>query len=157
MPRPPSIILFERLYLGSLVVFLLGTAAFWSRTQAIAQEKIAAMPQAQANSAIGSIMTGTMAGTVVLVAAVSVLFWWLVARQRSAVGKWLVVATEVLGALSALSAIFTLVRGTNPNPPGAIVQLVATLLAIAAAVLLFRPDTRPWFGEDAGVGPDRTY
>ena len=48
VPRPPSIQRFELLYLGSLALFLVTTALFWTQAQAQAT----AMPQLQANPAL---------------------------------------------------------------------------------------------------------
>ena len=141
--RPPAIQLFERLYLGSLALYLIGAALFWGRTQAT----IAAMPQLQANPAIGSFVIVIMVGTIVVIAAASLLFWWLVVRQRSAVGKWLVVVTEALGALSALATLVQLLRGLSLNPAGSALNLVATARLVGAAVALFRPGADAWFAE----------
>jgi hypothetical protein len=146
--RPPSIVLFERLYLGSLALYLINSAVFWSSNRAIAMST----PQVQASPEAASMVGVIMVASLAITAGISLLFWWLVARQRSTVGKWLVVATEVIGALFGLFALFQLVRGVAPNVPSAALGIVSTALAVVAAIVLFRPDATAWLGEeDAGT------
>lgn len=111
MQRPPSIVLFERLYLGSLMLWAVNTALFWSRTREI----MAQNPQLQANPQVAAIVAPLMIASLVATVGVSLLFWFLVARRGSVAGKWLVVVTEALGALFALIAILRLVQGRTPN------------------------------------------
>ena len=147
MTRPPSIVLFERLYLGSLAIYLINAAMFWTQSR----DTVAAMPQIQANPAIAALVPPIMLGSLAVTVLFAILFWWLVARQRSEVGKWLVVVTEAIGGLFGLFALLQLVWGTAVNPTAAAIGLLATALAVAAAVVLFRPDARAWFGEEPGV------
>ena len=145
MPRPSSIVSFERLYLGSTALYVINAALYWSATREI----MASTPQAQANPAVVSMLGAIMTGSLALTVVVSLLFWFLVARQRSVVGKWLVVVSEAVGVLFAAVALLRLARGTSPNPPSVVMGLVSTALAVAAAVFLFRPDAKVWLGEDA--------
>ncbi len=143
MLRPASIINFERLYLGSFVLWAINTFASWSTMRAM----IANNPQVAANPMAGSVM-GSMLGTsAIITAAVSLLLWWLVARKASVVGKWMVVVTEGIGALLALFSLVALATGKAPSMLLGLSSLVATGLAIAAAVMLFRPDARAFLGE----------
>lgn len=145
LPRPPSIRAFERLYLASLLLYIVVTAIFWSRTR----ETMLSMPQMQANPDVAGIVGAIMIGSFAVTIGVALLFWWLVTRARSVAGKWLVVVTEAFGALFAVFALLRLVQGTADSVVGTMVSLLVTGLAIAAAVMLFRPDARAWFGEDA--------
>ena len=147
MPRPPSIIAFERLYLASLLLYIVVTAVFWSRTR----ETMLTMPQMQANPDMAGFVDAIMIGSFAVTVGVALLFWWLVARARSVAGKWLVVVTEAIGAVFAVFALLRLVQGVADSAVGSAVSLLVTGLAIAAAVMLFRPDARAWFGEDTAA------
>lgn len=150
MGRPPSIISFERLYLGSIALYILNAALFWSQMRGAMDQS----PQIQANPDMATVVGGIMVGSLVVTVLVSILFWWLVARQASVAGKWLVVGTEAIGALFALFALYKLATGSSPNPAGTAVGLVVTGLAIAAAAMLFRPDAKVWLGEDETVSDE---
>ena len=141
MSRPPSILLFERLYLGSTALYLINAVLFWAG----AREAMLMTPQVSANPAIARLIPGIMVGSLALSVGLSLLFWFLVARRGSMAGKWLVVVTEGLGACAALLAIVRLLRGA---PFGISIALgfIATAMAIAAAALLFRPDAQRWLG-----------
>ena len=149
MSRPPSIILFERLYLGSIALYILNAALFWTQNRAL----VAAMPQLRANAQLASLVGAIIVGSLVVTLLLSLLFWWLVAKQRSEAGKWAVVVTEVIGALLAVLPLIRLVQGATPNVVGAVLGLASTALAIWAATLLFRPDAQPWFGEQDAAEP----
>lgn len=153
MEKPSSIRMFGALYLGSLALWAANTALFWSRAQAI----MAQSPQIRANPQVAAVIGPIMIGALVVTAACTLLFWFLVVRLRSVVGKWLVAATEAIGALFAAFAILKLVGGRVPATPSILIGLVVTGLAVAAAAMLFRPDAAAWFatpdgGDDAG-GP----
>lgn len=145
LPRPASIVAFERLYLGSLLLYIVVTAVFWTRTR----ETMLTMPQMRANPDVAGIIGPIMIGSFAVTVGVALLFWWLVARKHSVAGKWLVVVTEAIGALFAIFALLRLVQGTADSTVGSALSLLVAGLAIAAAVMLFRPDARAWFGEDA--------
>ena len=146
MPRPPSIIAFERLYLASLAVYLVSGFLSWTTARETALSATGARGNTEAmQAAIGPVMLVTLAVTVL----VSVLLWYLVARRRSIVGKWLVVVSEAIGAVLAVLAIVQLVASGAPNAAGIALGAISTALAVVAAVMLFRPDTKPWFGESS--------
>jgi hypothetical protein len=148
MNRPPSILNFERLYLASIAVYVLGTILFWGQ----AREAALAAPQVQAAPAIATMVPGIMIGSLLLIVLASLLFWWLVARARSVVGKWLVVVTEAFGVLYALYLLIGLASGAAMTG-SIVVSLLATVLAAAAAVMLFRADATAWLNEDTPVEP----
>lgn len=148
MTRPPSIVRFEQLYLGSIAVWLLTTLGFWSLNRKLIEEN----PQTAANPQMQSFALTLMVATAVIVLAVSVLLWWLAARRASPVGKWLVVATEALGVLLALYSLYLLATGAAPNVVNALGNLISTALAASAALLLFRPDAKAWFADGRGEG-----
>ncbi|WP_174279928.1 hypothetical protein, partial [Sphingomonas bacterium] len=145
MPRPAAITLFDRLYLLSILVYVVNAAFSWGKMQAVMLEQ----PAVQANPAMGPVITGAAIGWLVVVVLVSVLFWWLVSRARSQAGKWLVLVTEAVGVLIGLWALVQLARGVSPNAPGTAIGLVSTVLAAAAGAMLLRADAQPWFAGDA--------
>ena len=148
MPRPPSILLFERLYLGSLLLTVIGTVMFWSTTR----DLMLAMPNVQGNDSVATLIPAIMVGTLIVTLLASLLIWWLVARAGSVIGKWLAVGTEALGALFAVLAVLRLVRGTTGDLPQSLINLAASVLAIAAAAMLFRADAQPWFRDEVTGG-----
>lgn len=139
-PRPPAIVAFERLYLGSTLLYVIVSAVFWSQTREL-------MLAFQGAQGVAGMITGIMVVTLLITLGASLLLWWLVARQRSVVGKWLVVATEVIGVIGGLFALLRLIQGSTPNAAQSAMTLVVTALAVAAAAMLFRADARAWFGE----------
>lgn len=148
MTRPSSIVAFERLYLGSIAVYLLNALVFWSTNR----ELMNSMSQIRSAPGLAELIGPIAIATLVVTVLISLLFWFLIVRKRSAVGKWLVVATEVIGVLMAVPALISLVSGTAPNPPGVALSLLATALAVAAAAMLFRADAKAWFAEGSVGG-----
>ncbi|WP_419808788.1 hypothetical protein [Sphingomonas sp.] len=142
-PRPPSIAAFERLYLGSTALYVIVTLIYWSATR----EMMAASSQVQSNPQVGGMIGGIMIGSFAVTVLVALLLWWLVARGRSVVGKWLVVGTEAIGAIGGLLALLRLARGTAGDLTQALLGLLVTALAIAAAAMLFRADATAWLTE----------
>jgi hypothetical protein len=138
MTRPPSIVAFERCYLGSVAVGLANTALTWNDRLALpAVRRAAAM-------APGSFVPLMVAG-VVGGAAISLLLWFLAARRGWLPAKWIVVA---FFALAVLGLLLSLAQGSFVSGLGGALTALSTLLQAAAAWMLFRPDARAWFGED---------
>ena len=81
--RPPSIVLFDRLFLASLAVSLISLALNYA---AIAQQVTGAPGMAELG--LGA---GFFAGILVVSYAISVLLWFLVAHKASNVAKWILV------------------------------------------------------------------
>lgn len=149
MDRPVSIVNFERLYLGSFVLWLVSTLAFWSTTS----QTMLTNPAVTANPQMAQLVTPIMLGAFVVVAAVTLLLWYLVARKASSVAKWFVVAFEAIGVLKTIPVLLAIARGTTGNVLLAVIGLVCTALAVAAAVMLFKRDARAWLGELEPMGP----
>ena len=147
MQRPPSIVSFERLYLGSIVLGLVNTAIGWKAREDLlnANPAVAGNPQAQA------MLAWMLPAATVVGLAISLLLWFLVARKASLVAKWIVTVFAGFGAIGAIGVLWTLVRGLSPSLLVSVVGLVTTGLSIAAAAMLFRPDARLWFGEEPDV------
>ena len=134
--RPPSIVLFERLYLRGLAVGLVNSALL---VTSVSEAEFAAE---------GTSFFGILATALVI----SLLLWFFVAHRRSSIAKWILIALFALGLLG-LPAI--LGEGVFDVTDG---LTVATWLLQAAAIwMLFRPDSAEWFrgshsGDAATIG-----
>ncbi len=133
--RPNSIILFERLYLASLAIGLVNIVSSFDRTVA----------QFQANPAVAQLGWG--GGTVMALSAfgigISLLLWYFIARSPSAIAKWILVIFTALGLLGLPGQL-----ASSGGMALALLVLV-NLLQLAAVVMLFRADTKPWFAGEA--------
>lgn len=136
MTTPPSIRRFALFWWAATAAWLLGTMLAWKRTQAT----LAANPQTAAAADIAQPIT------VAIVLGVTALLWWLVVRRASPIGKWLSVA---IAACSAMTEVFRLAGVANDaswHPLSLVSLLVGSVLTVAAAIALFRPDAAAWFG-----------
>ena len=128
--RPPSIVMFERLFLASLAVSVLGfIVSYREITETLARD-----PGVQ-QLGLGS---GFIVGTAAAGYALYLLLWYLIARRASKVAKWILV---VLIAISVLSTLPGLPSAWDTT---ALFGLVVTVLEIAAIVFLFRADATAW-------------
>lgn len=139
MERPRSIVLFERCYLGGLVVGLVNTGVSWNATLTRLTEDPAA---AQLGTSFGQSM---IIGGTVLGIGISLLLWYFTARQHSVVTKWII---TVFFALGVLGLLLGAVRGTMPQGVSGILVVIAWVLDAIAVWLLFKTDSKLWFGEE---------
>lgn len=139
MSRPPSIVRFEQLYWASTILGWINTALQWSTAQA-----------AFASNPVLSRQGWMLPTTTLASVAIAFLLWYFIARQASVVAKWVQVVFAAFAALSILSAVYFFAVGNAPPLLPSLLGIVANLLYVGAAVLLFRPDARAWFGEEAG-------
>lgn len=136
MPRPPSIVRFERLYFASFGVGLIGWAVTWNTLSA----RLATDPR---TAPYGWLLPAA----VVLGAAISLALWYLAARRASLAAKWIVVVLTAIAMLRFVINVPAMLRGLMT--PGELTLSIAALaLSVAAAARLFRVDARAWFGED---------
>lgn len=140
MDRPPSIKQFERLWWGSTLLWGLGTRLAWERTA----------NALNARSQTAQVAELALWGNVVLVLALTLLLWWLAARRGSMIGKWLVVAAAAMSGVRVMVLLISLAGGANLHPLSQGMFFLSAALTIWSAVMLFRPDARPWFGETDG-------
>ena len=136
--RPASITIFERCYLGAWILGLINTALSWD----IAQEILNANP-AIAELGPGFVSTMLIGGTAIG-AAITLTLWYFVARRGARVAKWIVV---ILYALGAVSFLRQLMGADTVMRLGFGILFVQFILQTIAVVMLFRPDTKSWFGE----------
>ena len=138
MVRPQSIIWYEHVYLSSFVLGLAASALNWSnRAAALAANPVLAG------------RTWVLWTTLIVGIGVSLTLWHFTARRPSVLAKWVVTVFAIWGAVIALSSIFAIYRLATMQMgvgPAVIVVLIANILYIAAATLLFRPDAAQWFG-----------
>jgi hypothetical protein len=124
--------MFERLFLGSLVLGALNVVLGYGD----AADQMANDPGAQ-QLGLGS---GFFVGITVASFVVYLVLWFLIARQASAIAKWILVVFVVLGVVFALPAL----GGTWGVT--LVLSLVIHALELLALVYLFRPDAKAWLG-----------
>lgn len=130
MTRPNSIIWFERVFLGSMLLGLINSALTWSTIN----EQMAATPGA---SALGSnFLIGTMAVGLVI----NLLLWYFIARKGSNVARIIWTVLFAIGIFGVVAMFF------QPTPLSMkIVPLISFVLQGIGIFLLWRPDAKPWF------------
>ena len=130
MSRPSSVILFERLFLVSTLLGLINTMLLQPRVAANHPEL-----------SPGLMLAVTVVG-VAIAGGLLLLLWYFAARRGSTIARWLLVA---LGAWTLYSLINLLVSGSAVSGLLTASVIAANVLQLAAIVMLFRPDARPWF------------
>lgn len=134
--RPKSIVLFDRMFLASLVIGAINAVLTFNDMM----DALATNP----NTA----PLGWGSGAVVAIIAVSLLIplllWHYIAHRASSLAKWILVVLTVGGIL------FAGVDLTRMGSLSEIAVLAVTVLQIAAIVMLFRPDANAWFAEQHG-------
>ena len=145
MERPVSIVWFERCYLGSLVVGLIGGALQYPQVAA----KMAETPGADQFGP--SFFPAMMAVGFALSIAVTLLLWFFTARKGAVVTKWII---TVLLVLQVLNLGFAAVMHRLPEGLGGVIAIVAFVLDAVAVWQLFRPDAEAWFAR--GTTPSDT-
>ena len=142
--RPKSIVLFERVYLLSIVVSIVAIALGWNQ--------VSAMAAAQSGLPAGA-QQGVLIGAVVFAFLVPLLLLYFIARRASNVAKWIFVA---LTAYSLLSSLLALARPEAAKDLLFVLNAIAVVLTLYCAWLLFRPDAKAWLeskGADAPADP----
>ncbi|ALJ12793.1 hypothetical protein [Sphingopyxis macrogoltabida] len=140
--KPDSIILFDRLYLGSLVLGALNFIIGWSAIS----EKLASSPEFAATG-FGS---GFIIASFVIGMIINLVIWYFISARASKVAKWILVAFFALGLVSILRNL------DNPLGPQGLslgVTFVLTILQGVAIYMLFRPDAAAWFNGKPPVDP----
>lgn len=140
--RPPSIVSFERLYLGSFAVSLIGWAFSWQQTA----DRLAIDPK---TASFGWLLPAAL----LFSCAITLTLWYLIARRASAAAKWVV--TVLTGLAVVRFALNLMVVAGGKVPVTAVLLSAAiTVLGVAAVVQLFRADARVWFGEGLEPGEE---
>lgn len=133
--RPVSIVRFDRLYLASIVVGLIGNIIEWPVTLARLTENpdTAALGSSAAIAAGGMIATGVM---------IALLLWFFAAKRASNVARWII---AVFTAFAVGSLLFGFGAGAVILDVGGVLRILAVVLQAAATFFLFRPDAAAWF------------
>ncbi len=139
MVRPASIVRFDRFYLLSIAIGVIGTILQWPQLMAMIESDPSFAPVRSAGVVLAAVFAG--AGVVI-----SLLLWYFVARQGSVVAKWIV---TVFTALSLGSLLLGISSGTVASDASGILRMVGVVLQLIATIALFRRDARPWFTNDA--------
>ena len=153
--RPNSIIMFERLYLASLVVVVIQSIAAYF----VMQQAFGAMPAGGPpgmSGVFGGMMIGSILIGLIFSAGIPGLLCWLAARKRTEVAKWLLLAISVISVMGWLAVV--IMTSLMPEQvardlagfagwQGGLIALVGVgeLLGVAALVFLFRRDATEWF------------
>lgn len=142
MQRPPSIILFERLFWSSTLVSIVTTFITWNE-MATAFDREAGV--GRSSGSFGVVF-------VILVISLAIVFalWYAIARRGSNVAKWIYVVLAAIGALQTIAGLF------NPDGLGTLSlagSLLSTALSVASAAVLFRADAVAWLSGKPPVDP----
>ncbi len=140
MQRPPSIVRYEQLYLGSFILGLVVSAVSWQGRAA----------QLSANPALGNLQW-VMPVALVVGIVISITLWYFTARNPSIAAKWVVTVFAALSLLGIARNLYALVSGTVPLL-STLFAILVSVLYVAAAVMLFKPDAKLWFGEEPADG-----
>ena len=132
--RPQSIVNFERFYLGAAAVGIVNSIISWSDSRAA----LDAIPNA------GALGGGTLILSMLFGLAITAALWYFIARKGSSIAKWIAV---VFFAFGLIGLLMMLTGGKFPSGIPGILSAVGIVLHLVAITYLFRPDTRPWFGE----------
>lgn len=132
--RPKSIQLFERLYLASIALYVIATVVDWNIVVTAAN----AVPGV---GGAGAVITGGVLAGVVLA---RLAIWYFVAKTGSVVARWLAVALFLLNLWGIADTIMLVGQGRT----GAAVSLGSLIVELAAIIMLFRADAKPWFEYD---------
>lgn len=139
--RPQSIVMFERLFLGSLALSTLSyTVSYNTINEAAARDP-----------AMGQLGLG--GGFVIVMFAVGtgifLLLWYLIARKAVNGAKWVLVA---LLLLSLVSLVSSLLRGFSLDL-ASLLSLAVYALEVAATAYLFRDDAKAWLKGERSTDP----
>ena len=139
--KPDSIRKFDWLYLGSIVVGMIGLALGWGTlTEQMNQEFIAQGIEPDSSIATGALIGGFAIGT-----AISLALWFLISVLRIEFVKWILVLF-VLWSLVSLAGGIALSGFDMIQISG----IVSTIMSIAAIYMLFQPDAKEWFAAKRG-------
>lgn len=134
MTRPPSIVWFERCYLGALLLSVIENVLQWDSLNA----RFAAIPN-------GAAMAQWLVPTMILVGlGIGLILWYFAARRAAPVAKWIVAVFFGIGLLGIIPAIF---GGAFPQGLPGILSIVGLVLNAIAVWMLFRPDANAWFAK----------
>lgn len=137
--RPQSIVMFERLFLASLVVSAV--------TFAVGYDAIMASMAADPTLRQAGLGSGFLIGAVIVEYAFYLLLWYLIARRGANWAKWVFILVLAISLTSVGRAFGSDLSLT------VLMGLAVYVLRVLAAVYLFRPDAIVWLRGDAVDDP----
>ncbi|MXO96852.1 hypothetical protein GRI34_10545 [Erythrobacter aquimaris] len=138
--KPAAIKKFDFLYIGSMVVSVLGAVLSFDDLVAISDDQLAT----EGLPAMGSgVLLIGLAFTIVITLAL----WFLVSKLRIEFVKYIL-------ALFAAYSIFSVAMGSSAEVPmtNLLIGWVSTIMSVAAVYFLFTPEAKAWFAEKRGSG-----
>ncbi|NTZ43591.1 hypothetical protein G7A66_10955 [Altererythrobacter sp. SALINAS58] len=141
--RPRSILIFERLFLASMIGSIIGFV--------LSYDAIADAIGAEPDLVRVGISPASAIAFFALTTAIWLLLYWLVAHRASNAAKWVL---TVLTGLGLLMVPLTLASEANF---AMFFSLMVTALGVGAVLALFRPDARDWLEGGSGVEDADTY
>ncbi|CAH0498338.1 hypothetical protein [Novosphingobium sp. CECT 9465] len=136
--RPASIQWFERIYFATLAIGLINLLIHYGTLSEVL---------GGSGQTMGIVLISFLAGI-----AISLVFWYLVARRASTIAKWFLVVLVVIG-LIGLPGGFAMTETLGIAYVG--IGALSTLLQAIATGLLFTPESRRWFAsKGAPAGPE---
>ena len=139
--RPRSIQLFEKVYLGGMVLSLVIAAIDWN--------KVAATIDTPEAKSLG-LGPGFLIGTLLFNVIASLVLWYFIARRASNAAKWIYIAFSAIGVFFIISSF------TDPLVAKGLMlagNVIALLLQLYTVWLLFRPDAVAWLESKGTNGP----
>lgn len=127
MKRPASVARFEVLFIGTLVLGVVGSALQF--------EQFAAL------GGVGMVITFQ---AIILGLMLALVLW--ISRKRSNVGRWVLVALFSIGLPFSLPQIMAVLE---MNVIAGVVMSGQLVLQVVALVFLFTAESRHWFSRDA--------
>ncbi|WP_447754817.1 hypothetical protein [Sphingopyxis fribergensis] len=143
MGKPDSIIWFDRLFLGTLVLGTLNFIFGWNDVSA----KVAASPEF---AAVG-FGTGFIVAMFAVGMAINLVVWYFTSVRASNVAKWILTVFFAIGLFSIVGNL------NNPLGPQGLqlgITFITAIMQGAAIYMLFRPDSAAWFSRKPPVDPD---
>ena len=138
--RPSSVTRAVQLMYVGAALSVVGILVAWTTKDQLREQVEAASPTLSPE-AVDSATTISL-GFATVVGLVGVGLWLWMAAANGAGRSWARVLATVLGALGALSAVFSLTTGTGVTIA---LQLLSLVLAVAILVLLWRPASSAYF------------
>ena len=140
--RPNSILIFEKLYLATLILGLINSVLNWGNASQILET----------DPNVTQLGSGFLVLTIAGGFLISLLLWYLTARKASSVAKWIITVFFGLGLLALPMSL-----GSLPSLNLAI-SGIALIMQGYAVYLVFRPDAKQWFSSKGKMtGLEKTF
>lgn len=153
MDRPRSIRLFELFWWVGASFWAVAQWFAWDGLQASLARRFGAA--AARDPGVAVVAANAQWAVLATVAVATVLLWWLVARRRSIIARWLVAAAGASSLAQGALAAVRLVTEFGLGPLAGLASAIAFASTVVAALMLFCEDARGWFGEsDATPGEE---